>query len=290
MSSTRQRTQQISGAGLPAGTVIASHARYAEAQRAVDHLSDEELDVSGLSIVGHDLATLEKVTGRLTYPRVALMSAGQGAFMGLFFGMILTLFGSGGALSIVLTMVMGAAFWMLLGVISYAAQRGRRDFTSMSTIVATRYEVLARPDMAQQAAAVLQSAGLQGQIRRGAGQAHAAPGASGTGAAQAGGAQYGTSHDGAPQQGTPQHGAQQHEPGSAERGVARDGAPQGRSQDGQQPWTQAPAASVSRPEETSDGRPLYGVRVSPQEQDAHRGHPDGGADAQQAPEGGAERG
>ena len=230
MSSSTQKARQISGAGLPEGRVIASFTKYADAQRAVDHLSDEELEVSALSIVGHDLATLEKVTGRLTYPRVALMAAGQGAFFGLFFGLILSLFGGGGPLAILLTVALGAAFWMLLGVVSYAAQRGRRDFTSMSTIVATRYDVLARPDVADQAERMLQGAGLQGRAPRAAAPASPAPGAAGP---------------------------------VGDPGAAPDGQPQEQS------------APVSRPDETPDGRPLYGVRVSPQEQEAHRGHPEG---------------
>ena len=264
--------------------MIASFARYADAQRAVDHLSDEELDVSALSIVGHDLATLEKVTGRLTYPRVALMAAGQGAFFGLFFGLILSLFGGGGPMAILLTVILGAAFWMLLGVISYAAQRGRRDFTSMSTIVATRYDVLARPDMAQQAGAMLQAAGLQGRLLRSRAQAPTAPGAPQPGAPQQSGPQYGGS-----QYGGSQSGAGQPAPGAPGHGAGHDGSPQGQDHGAQQPWSQAPAAPVSRPEETPDGRPLYGVRVSPQEQEAHRGHPDGSARPEQDSQDGAGR-
>lgn len=241
MSSSAQTARQISGAGLPEGRVIASFTRYADAQRAVDHLSDEELEVSALSIVGHDLATLEKVTGRLTYPRVALMSAGQGAFFGLFFGVILSLFGGGGPLAILLTVALGAAFWMLLGVISYAAQRGRRDFTSMSTIVATRYDVLARPDVADQAARMLQTAGLQGQAPR------TAPAA-----------------------------AQPAQPVPGAAGPA------------EQPSQET--TPLSRPDETPDGRPLYGVRVSPQEQAAHRGSPEGQAPAGQDDEAAAHGG
>lgn len=168
MSISSQSSRRISGAGLPEGQVISTYTRYLEAQKAVDHLSDEQFDVSTLAIVGHDLATLEQVTGRLTYPRVALMAAGQGAFFGLFFGLILTMFGGGGVTAILLTMALGAAFWMLLGVITFAAQRGRRDFTSLSTIVATRYDVMARDEVAGQARQVLQTAGLLGAAPRSA--------------------------------------------------------------------------------------------------------------------------
>lgn len=60
-------------AGLPTppnGWPIGSYPTYAEAQRAVDHLSDQEFPVQQVTIVGVDLMQVERVTGRLTWPRV----------------------------------------------------------------------------------------------------------------------------------------------------------------------------------------------------------------------------
>lgn len=261
MSNSSQASRRISGAGLPEGQVVASFTRYADAQRAVDHLSDQEHDVSTLSIVGHDLATLEKVTGRLTYPRVALMAAGQGAFFGLFFGLILTMFGGGGISAILLTMLLGAAFWMLLGVITFAAQRGRRDFTSLSTIVATRYDVISRDDLAAQARQTLAQAGLQGRA------AGAAPAAVQPAVGQpTGGSQT-----------VP--GAQAVQPGGQSAPVdpsapaGQQGQPGQSAEAGQQGQ---PARPVSQPEKLPDGRPMYGVRIpqgeAPAEQDGQPQH------------------
>ena len=53
----------------PEGTEV-SYKTYAEAQHAVDHLSDEQYNVRVLTIVGTDLRLVERITGRLT--------AGQG--------------------------------------------------------------------------------------------------------------------------------------------------------------------------------------------------------------------
>ena len=54
----------------PKGWPIGSYPTYAEAQRAVDHLSDQEFPVQHVTIVGVDLMQVERVTGRLTWPRV----------------------------------------------------------------------------------------------------------------------------------------------------------------------------------------------------------------------------
>ena len=58
---------------------IASFDDYADAQRAVDRLSDEGFPVERVSIVGTGLRYVEDVTGRLTTGRAALMGATQGA-------------------------------------------------------------------------------------------------------------------------------------------------------------------------------------------------------------------
>ncbi len=61
------------GQGLPtppSGWPIGSYPTYAEAQRAVDYLSDEEFSVQDVTIVGVDLMQVERVLGRLTWPKV----------------------------------------------------------------------------------------------------------------------------------------------------------------------------------------------------------------------------
>jgi hypothetical protein len=117
--------------------------RYEEAQKAVDFLADHEFPVENCMIVGTDLKQVERVTGRLTTGRVALGGLLSGVWMGLFVGLIFSLFGTGSALGIVAsTAVFGALFGLIWALVGYAATRGRRDFTSVSQVVATRYEVL----------------------------------------------------------------------------------------------------------------------------------------------------
>jgi len=131
----------------PKGEPIASYGTYAEAQRAVDHLADKGFPVQHVTIVGTGLQMVERVTGRLTYSRVALAGAASGAWFGLFVGLLLSLFTPGSEfLATVLTGVLiGAAFGILFGVLSYSFTGGRRDFTSMSQIVASEYVVLCAP-------------------------------------------------------------------------------------------------------------------------------------------------
>lgn len=141
---------------LPQGEQIASYATYLEAQRAVDHLSDKEFPVQHVTIVGTDLQMVERVTGRLTYSRVALAGLASGAWFGLFVGLLLSLFSpSGSALPILPAVGIGAAFGILFSVISYAFAGGRRDFTSASQIVASAYAVLCAAEHAGRARSLL---------------------------------------------------------------------------------------------------------------------------------------
>lgn len=122
---------------------LAVYDKYADAQRAVDFLSDNEFPVQHCMIVGTDLKRIERITGRLTTGKVALMGAGSGAWMGLFVGLLLSIFAEGHVLAILLTAAAtGALFAMIAALVSYAATRGQRDFSSVTAVVATRYEVL----------------------------------------------------------------------------------------------------------------------------------------------------
>ena len=133
------------------GEQIAAYDTYEQAQRAVDYLSDEKFPVQKVAIVGRDLRMVERVTGRLNYPRVAAAGAFSGAYFGLFVGLILVLFGSGGLELAIAAVLIGAGFGMLFGVLSFALTGGRRDFTSASQIVAQQYAVMAEAEVANQA-------------------------------------------------------------------------------------------------------------------------------------------
>lgn len=129
---------------------------YADAQKAVDHLADNGFPVENVLIVGTDLKQVERVTGRLTTGRVALGGALSGVWLGLFVGLIFSLFGTGEVFPVIAsTALFGALFGLIWALTGYAMTRGRRDFTSVQQVVATKYEVLVEHKVAAQGRALL---------------------------------------------------------------------------------------------------------------------------------------
>jgi hypothetical protein len=131
---------------------LAVYDEYAAAQKAVDFLSDNKFPVQQCMIVGTDLKRVERITGRLTWNRVALGGALSGLWLGIFVGVVFAIFDSGNAFAqVVSTAVIGLFFGILWAIAGYAATRGQRDFSSVTQVVATRYEVLVEHKVAQQA-------------------------------------------------------------------------------------------------------------------------------------------
>ncbi|MCE0766147.1 magnesium transporter [Pseudonocardia kujensis] len=141
----------------PTGWPVGSYATYEEAQRAVDHLADSDFPVRDVTIVGVDLMLVERIVGRLTWGRVLLSGAASGAWFGLFVGLLLSLFstGGGGIVRIVVALLGGIVFGLAFAAAQYWGTRGRRDFTSSSQMVAGRYDVLCQPRNAEKARELL---------------------------------------------------------------------------------------------------------------------------------------
>ena len=234
---------------LPKGETVGRYTAYLDAQKAVDYLADSKFPVQLVSIVGNELKSVERVTGRLTYPRVALSSAATGAWFGLFVGLALMLFGGSGAgISLIPSMALGAVFWVLFGVLAYALQRGRRDFTSTSQVIATSYDVIVAPEAANEARRLLHQLPMVGQA----------------------------GHPQAP--GNPQGGVPPFGPPAGGQAPER---PSGWANPYGQPGTDSPAAEPNQPASAGqekpmapgttrrgqfpdlpDGRPQYGIRRS----------------------------
>jgi heat induced stress protein YflT len=135
---------------LPDGWPIASYDTYQEAQRAVDHLADNEFPVQEVTIVGVEPMVVERVAARLTWGRVLGGGAASGAWLGLFVGLLLSLFTAGaGLFPILIGLVSGVVFGVASAAVRYGATRGQRDFVSHSQLVARRYDVLAKPSNAE---------------------------------------------------------------------------------------------------------------------------------------------
>lgn len=141
---TTQQPRSLKPFSLEFPQSLAVYDEYAAAQTAVDYLSDNEFPVQNCMIVGTDLKQVERITGRLTNARVAGLGAMSGLWLGLFVGLVFSLFGENdNELAMVLsTALLGAVFGTVWSLLGYLATRGRRDFSSVTAVIATRYEVL----------------------------------------------------------------------------------------------------------------------------------------------------
>ncbi|HET7415354.1 MAG TPA: general stress protein [Arthrobacter sp.] len=240
---------------LPQGETVGTYTAYLDAQKAVDYLADQQFAVQNVSIMGNDLKTVERVTGRLSYPRVALAGAATGAWFGLFVGVVLMLFGGTEGYSTLLSsMALGAGFWMLFGVITYAMQRGKRDFTSTSQVVASNYQVIVAPEAAGEARRLLQQLPMNGR--------GGPTGPTGSGYGQGYGPnQYGPNQHGPNQYRPNQYGPNQHGPG---QGYGQSG-PAGKVPERPAGWEdpyQEPKSGTpdqpQNPQDPSPQRPPYG--------------------------------
>ena len=125
---------------------IVSYTTCQKAERAVDHLSDQGFPVE--RVIGQDVRLVEQVTGHMRRGGAALPGAASGALSGALLGWI---FGLPNWLDPVVSalllamygLVFGALAGALLGLQVYAAQRGRRDFASVSFMQPSRYDGLA---------------------------------------------------------------------------------------------------------------------------------------------------
>ena len=137
---------------------VGSYGTYEEAQAAVDFLSDSKFAVANLMIVGPNLKSVERVTGRRTWSSVLIQGAISGFGTGIVVGLMFYLFmqSENTFLSLILAgLGLGVSFGMLSAALAYALSGGRRDFESMRQVVATGYEVLCEHKAAAEARELL---------------------------------------------------------------------------------------------------------------------------------------
>lgn len=130
--------------GLQFPMSLVTYDTYAEAQRAVDFLADKEFPVQDVMIVGTDLKQIERVRGRLTTGKVLIGGLLSGVWIGVFVGLVFAMFEGGESIvqRMVSTVLIGAVFGLVWAWLGYRSTGGQRDFTSISQVVASRYEVL----------------------------------------------------------------------------------------------------------------------------------------------------
>lgn len=142
---------------VSAWNTVVSYGSYAEAQDAVDRLAADNFPVNELEIVGSGLRSVEQVTGRMTLNRAVVSGAGSGAWIGLFVGLLVGLFAAGPVWLGLLAggLLIGAAWGAALAVMLRWLSRGHHNFSSLRSVVATQYDVIALDGMASQARSAL---------------------------------------------------------------------------------------------------------------------------------------
>lgn len=150
---------------LPQGRTVGSYQTYEAAKQAVDLLvANEGFTVQAISIVGSDLRSVERVTGRMSVGRAALNGVMTGVLIGLFMSLMwmivypitsfLVLFG---------VLLLSIAFGVIWALIIYAMTPNKREFTSVMQLTAGRFDLVVPNELANDAASILRSGHTPGQ-------------------------------------------------------------------------------------------------------------------------------
>jgi hypothetical protein len=113
--------------------------------------------VQNLAIVGTDLKSVERVLGRRTWRTVILSGVQSGISTGLLVALVMLIFvrPTSFLLLLLAALVIGVALGVGFAAAAYAMTGGKRDFTSVTQTVATKYEVLCEHKVAAQAREML---------------------------------------------------------------------------------------------------------------------------------------
>lgn len=134
------------GSAPELGETVLTARDYAVAQKTVSNLIAGEVPAKDISIVGTGVRTIEQVTGRLGVAAAARSGAVNGVLFGLFFGAILVLTTPEAPLQVFAAIVfIGVAIGMVMSLLMFTLMRRRRDFASVTKIVADSYEVKVLP-------------------------------------------------------------------------------------------------------------------------------------------------
>jgi len=128
------------------GEKIAEFTTYEGAQKAVSKLISSDVPARDIAVVGRGLRSVETITGRLGYAAAARTGAINGILLGLLFSAIFVLGTPDAAIQLFIgVMLVGIALGMLMSIITYSLVRRRRDYTSVTQVLADQYEVTVLP-------------------------------------------------------------------------------------------------------------------------------------------------
>jgi len=126
---------------------------YDEAQKVVDFLADARFPVENLCIVGTELRSVERVLGRRSWRTVIGQGVQSGVSTGLMIALLMWLFvpTENPILLAFYALGIGILVGIAMAALGYWMSQGKRDFTSVSQTIATKYEVLAEHKVVSQA-------------------------------------------------------------------------------------------------------------------------------------------
>lgn len=143
----------------PAGQVVSTYSTHAEARHAIDVLAEENFPVRSISLIGNGLSSVERVTGRVGWGRVAFSGASGGAYLGIFIGFIQVLLMPKLAADIAVTfgsaIIICMGLGMLFAIIMHGRNPQRRTFTSVTQVIASRYDLVVPDELLSQARSIL---------------------------------------------------------------------------------------------------------------------------------------
>jgi hypothetical protein len=142
--------------------LVASFDGYAEAQALVDRMSDDGFPVEHVRIVGDGLRTVEQRHRPDDQRKAALAGAATGVWIGALIGLLFLLFAVGPFWPwlwvLLIPMIVGGLWGAAFAFAAHWSTRGKRDFSSIHTLVARRYDVYVDGEHADRAAQYLESA------------------------------------------------------------------------------------------------------------------------------------
>lgn len=161
---------------LPSGQSVARYESYEAAQQAVERLVRAGFPPAEVSIVGSDLKSVERITGRMTAAKAALVGLMSGLMLGMFIALLLLVISPAAPLAtLVSVMLLGIGFSVLWSMIGYALNRRRKEFTSVMQLVASSFVILVPGPQTARARQILGTVGVP----------EPAPGEGGTGGSPA---------------------------------------------------------------------------------------------------------
>ncbi|MFT4137238.1 general stress protein [Microbacterium sp.] len=146
----------IGGTPREHGETIVGYPSYEGAQQAVSRLIAADIPAKDIAIVGRGLRSVETVTGRLGYAAAARSGAVNGILLGLLFSAFFVLGTPNAAIQLFVgVMLVGIAMGMLMSLVTYSVIRRRRDYTSITQVLADHYDVTVLPRSIHRAREVL---------------------------------------------------------------------------------------------------------------------------------------